>query len=169
MKHPFLLFRSPSLKKSFSVAALWIAIAAPAAQSETNPATAAASVGPVATNATVVEMPSVQSVFVMPTKPDEGKDPFFPRSMRPYGSVPVIKTNQPVVVQVDLQLKAISGPPEHHLAMVNNRTFDSGEEGDVTTAAGRVRIRCVEIRADSVLIQILSSGEQRVLRLRSGL
>jgi len=168
MKHPFLLFRSPSLKKSFSAAALWIALAAPAAQSETNPAPAAASGGPVATNA-AVEMPMILSVFVMPTKPDEGKDPFFPRSMRPYGSVPVLKTNQPVVVQVDLQLKAISGPPEHHLAMVNNRTFDSGEEGDVTTAAGRVRIRCVEIRADSVLIQILSSGEQRVLRLRSGL
>jgi hypothetical protein len=168
MKHPLLFFRS--LIKSFPAAALWVALAAPAAQLETNPAPAAANVGPVATNATVAEIPFIQSVFVMPSKPDEGKDPFFPRSMRPYGSVPVLKTNQPVVVvQIDLQLKAISGPPEHHLAMVNNRTFDTGEEGEVTTAAGRVRIRCVEIRPDSVLVQILSSGEQRVLHLRAGL
>src|SRR6185369_13927263 len=60
---------------------------------------------------------SSQSVFIMPKGKQDGVDPFFPRSNRPYYGTPVpvvAPTNpEPVAVAVDLKLKAISGLPEH--------------------------------------------------------
>ena len=79
----------------------------------------------------------------------------------------MIPTNQiaaPIVA--DLRLNGISGPPDHRLAIINNKTFDAGEEAEVNTNAGRLRIRCIEIQPDAVIIQI--GGERRVLRLRPG-
>jgi hypothetical protein len=63
-----------------------------------------------------------------------------------------------------LHLNGISGTVDRRLAIINNQTFQTNEEGEVPTNPGRARIRCVEIRADSVLVQV--GGEQRVLRLR---
>ena len=69
-------------------------------------------------------------------------------------------------VTSDLKLNGISGTVDHRLAIINNRTFETKEEGAVSTAAGPVHIRCLEIKPDSALIQI--GAEQRILRLRSG-
>jgi type II secretory pathway component PulC len=89
--------------------------------------------------------------------------------MRPFTTV-VVRTNpQPTVavtVTVDLKLNGISGTAARRLAIINNRTFEANEEGAVSTPSGPVRIRCLEIKDDSVLVQI--GGEQRVLRLRPG-
>jgi hypothetical protein len=112
--------------------------------------------------------PLPQSVFVMPKGPPEGVDPFFPRSKRPYqGSVlPIVVPSnpEPVTVAVDLKLKAISGLPEHRLALINNHTFEAGEEGEVVTTTGRMRIRCLEITQDSAVVQV--GAERRELHLR---
>lgn len=111
-----------------------------------------------------------KSVFIMPATPQEGKDPFFPRSMRPYGpGHETVKASpqQPAAVVVDLRLNGISGTAERRLAIINNHTFEVNEEGVVSNSSGApVRIRCLDIKADSVLVQI--GGEQRILRLRSG-
>jgi hypothetical protein len=116
----------------------------------------------------LADLPIPQSVFINPTNQQEGRDPFYPRSTRPYGSSVVSRTNQVAVVpSVDLHLKGFSGPPSHRLAIINNHTFETGEEGEVITTAGRMRIRCLEIKDDSVVIQI--GGERRTLRFRSGL
>lgn len=73
-------------------------------------------------------------------------------------------TPEPVTVAVELKLKAISGLPEHRLALINNHTFEAGEEGEVVTTNGRMRIRCLEIHGESAVVQV--GPERRELRLR---
>jgi hypothetical protein len=148
---------------ALAAALLGVACASLAAQTNTTPP---ASASPAPTNAAPALPEIPQSVFIIPASPQEGKDPFFPLSRRLYASV-VVRTNvQPSVVSVELHLNGISGTADHRLAIINNRTFEANEEGAVPTASGPARIRCLEIKADSVLIQI--GGEQRILRLRSG-
>jgi hypothetical protein len=99
-----------------------------------------------------------RSTFVMPANPTEGHDPFFPDSLRPYESA-VVNNNHTAEI-TSLIFKGVTGPPDHRLVVINNHSFGSGDEGDVTTSQGRLHIRCVEIRADSVVIE---SGGQRVI------
>jgi hypothetical protein len=158
----------PPFAKPLALAAtlLAAAFASLAAQTHTN---APAASSPAPTNAPP-SLPAIpQSVFIIPATPQEGKDPFFPLSMRPFTTT-VVRTNlQPTVavaVTVDLKLNGISGTAARRLAIINNRTFEANEEGVVSTTSGPVRIRCLEIKDDSVLVQV--GGEQRVLRLRPG-
>ena len=134
-----------------------------AAQTPTKvPATAA----PVATNAAAAQPQIPKSGFLIPSTPKEGKDPFFPHSTRLFASV-VVKTNlQPAALGPELHLNGISGTTDRRLAIINNQTFAVNEEGEVPANRGRAHIRCLEIKADSVLVEV--SGEQRVLRLRPG-
>ena len=105
----------------------------------------------------------------MPTTPQEGKDPFFPRSLHPYASVvPKTKSAAPYVPQVvDLRLGGISGTGDHRLAIINGQTLELGEEGEVRSGTGRVRIRVIDIKTDTVVVQV--GAQQLVLRLRPGL
>jgi hypothetical protein len=108
------------------------------------------------------------SVFLMPATREEGKDPFYPRSVYPYGSAPVKpSTNVTVQVVVDLKFNGFSGTAEHRLAIINGRTFDQGEEAEVRSGAGRVRVKVVEIKTDYVIVE--AAGQRQVLRLRTGL
>jgi len=122
-------------------------------------------------NAAPEEIQIPKSVFAMPRTPQEGRDPFFPHSQYPYDHPqPVVAPTNPAppVVQVDLKLKGFSGPIDHRLAIINNHTFEAGEEAEVvTTNAGRMRIRCLEIKNDGVIIQV--GPERRELRLRGGI
>jgi hypothetical protein len=109
-----------------------------------------------------------RSVFTMPANPEAGKDPFFPRSLRPYGTMLTAKTNQPSTnLATDLHLQGFSGPLDRRLAIINNRTFETGEEGEIVTSNGRTRLRCLEIKGNSVTI--FAGGEQRTLYFRRGL
>jgi len=137
---------------------LWLTLVLQTALSQAAPAAQGAAAG---------DAPAPQAVFVMPHGPPEGRDPFFPRSMRPYAYV-AQPTQAVVVVTADLRLSGISGSAEHRLAIVNNRTFEVGEEGEVTSGSEKVRIRLLEIRADAVVIQFVSGGTRRELKLRRG-
>ena len=109
---------------------------------------------------------SPKSVFGMPRTPQEGRDPFFPNSPRLFAnSTPKLATPTAVAPVAELVLKGISGPIHQRLAIINNRTFSAGETADVRTPNGMVRVRCLEIRDDSVVIQV--SGERRELHLRT--
>lgn len=92
-----------------------------------------------------------RSVFVMPANPQEGRDPFFPNSSRPYENAPASKKSAGDVTS--LVLKGISGPPDRRLAIINNRTLAVGDEQDLSSAQGRIHIRCVEIKTNSVVIE----------------
>ena len=110
--------------------------------------------------------PVPEAVFHIPKNPKEGKDPFFPKSIRPYGVDPTpkkVEEKKPVVA--DLALRGISGTPEKPLAIINTTTFAVGEENDVLTQAGRLRLRCLDINASEGTVLIQMGGEQRQLRL----
>jgi len=164
MKQPRSIF--PTLKLLLLTCSLiWSALAVESAPSK--PATPARPPAPAAgLNETMVP----QSVFVSPRSPQQGRDPFFPKSDRPFREYQVIpKSNPPVVVTTELRLQGISGSAERRLAIVNNRTFEVGEEGDVGSGPERVRIRVLEIKADAVVVQFLASGQRREFHLRKGL
>ena len=94
-----------------------------------------------------------------------GKDPFFPYRVLN----PVVTTTAPTPSEAGrlLALNGLFGTANRPLATINGRPFEAGEEGEVTTSAGKLKIRCLEIRKDSVIIEIMNSGERKELRLRS--
>ena len=140
---------------SFTVRGAGTATAAPAASTPRASAS---------TNA-LPPIPEVRkSVFVVPATSQEGKDPFFPQSTRLHPVIHVAGTKAPSALP-ELELKGISGTASHRLAIINNRTFESGEEGDVVCNGIRVRVKCLQIEPDGV--QILVSGRERVLRLHT--
>jgi hypothetical protein len=160
-------FSSPRVR-SASALLLGAALVSTTIRVEAGPQPAAAPGASVNSPASApAEVAMAKSVFIMPTAPREGKDPFFPRSTRPY-TTRVISTNTaPVAIIADFRLDGISGPPEHRLAIINYKTFEVGEKADVNTNAGRMNVHCLEIGADSVVI-IVGGTERRVLRLRGG-
>jgi hypothetical protein len=101
-----------------------------------------------------------RSVFIIPTNPQEGRDPFYPNSARPYENAPAAKKSAGDVTS--LVLRGISGSPDHRLAIINNRTLGIGDEQDMTTPQGRIHIRCVEISTNSVVIE--SGGQNHELK-----
>jgi hypothetical protein len=119
---------------------------------------------PVSTNAAPAKPEALKSVFVIPAAPQEGRDPFFPESTRLRPVMRVAAPNAPPAVP-ELELKGISGAANLRLAIINNRTFGSGEEGEVICNAGRVRVTCMDIKDDSVRVSI--NGQERVLHLRA--
>ncbi len=128
-----------------------------------SPPAAAAGSPPAAAKAAPAQPEPPKSVFRIPPSPREGRDPFYPLSA--LRTAPVVTTNNVVVAPpAELELKGISGPPDHRLAIINNRTFEVGEEGTVLSNIGRVRILCKEIGADSV--RVLLNGQERTLTLR---
>ena len=114
----------------------------------------------------VPEVPIPQSVFVIPSQPSEGRNPFFPQSF--VRVVPVkVNPGSPIDTSSFFVLNGITSPPRR-TAMINGRTFEPGEEGEVRLASGaKMLIKCVEIKADSAIIDF--SGQRRELRMRSGL
>ncbi|MFO1477094.1 MAG: hypothetical protein U1F98_10640 [Verrucomicrobiota bacterium] len=101
-----------------------------------------------------------RSLFVVPTNTASGRDPFFPNHT--YGAAPVAPKHPGATIV--LVLNGLSGPSDHRLAMINGHTFAENEEAEVTSGEGKVRIRCVEIKKDSAVIEV--AGERRELRLR---
>jgi hypothetical protein len=109
---------------------------------------------PVDTNAPVL------SVFIMPSSPSEGRDPFFPNSMRPYEENRSHTRHQADLTS--LQIKGFSEIAGQRYVIINNHTFGAGDEGDVITPEGRIHIRCLQVGIDSVLVE--SGGAQHLLK-----
>ncbi len=111
----------------------------------------------------LVEAPIPESVFNIPASPRQGRNPFFPASQ---AVLPRVKTNATGDVETTaLVLNGITSPPKR-MAMINGRSFEAGETGDVKLPNGqRITIRCVEIHDDRVVIMV--AGQKRELQLRS--
>ena len=90
------------------------------------------------------------SAFVQPGNPREGRDPFYPESTRPYVTAVATNTVAPVAA---LTIRGFSGTSENRTVIINNHSFGVGDEGDVLTAAGRVHLRCLAIKSNSVVIE----------------
>lgn len=102
------------------------------------------------------------SVFILPASPKDGRDPFYPASSRPYQTAvaPSAKTSD---LNLNLLvMQGISGQPPHRLVIINKRTFAVGDESEVSTSQGRIRVRCLEINATSAVIE--ANGQRHELR-----
>jgi hypothetical protein len=107
---------------------------------------------------------SLRSVFILPVKPGEGRDPFFPKSHRPYETA--LTTTNAVEITA-LVVKGVSGSSDRRLVIINNHTFAAGDIGDVITGQGRIRVHCVEIKPRSVVVEV--SGQYQELPLTDNL
>jgi hypothetical protein len=112
---------------------------------------------PATTNA-----PQIRSVFVIPTNSKEGRDPFFPESTR-LASTLAPTNHAPEVTS--LKVPGISRAGGQLLAIINNHTFAVGDEGDVLTDSGRIHLRCVDIQADAVIVEV--NGQTHKLKLQA--
>jgi hypothetical protein len=137
--------------------------AALASNLDAAPAAAPAGKNPQADSAAAPTNVIPRSVFNVPASPKEGRDPFFPTSVGAADTGSSTKKSSSIST-VALVLKGLSGTPEQRLAIINDRTVAEGEEADVSTGGGRVRIRCIQIKSDSVVIEV--AGERRELHLR---
>ena len=115
------------------------------------------------TNDLPEELPVPLAVFDLTVHPT--KDPFFPLSTRQPYPQPVNNTPPPINASLFV-LKGVDGASDHRLALVNNRTLAKGEDAEVTTAAGKVKIHCLDIRANSVVLSIASQSEPLEIWLR---
>jgi hypothetical protein len=106
------------------------------------------------------------SVFVMPTGPKDGKDPFFPSSIRAYGTLQPKKGEKAPAIEFPLILSGIT--PSLKLVIVSGKTFFEGEEGDLVINGVRKRIRCLKVKEESAIVELLPEGERRELKMRFG-
>jgi hypothetical protein len=106
------------------------------------------------------------SVFSIPTNKISGRDPFFPEC--DCGKLVMkIETTSTANVgpSVALVFNGRSGTPEKPLAIINGNTFEPGEIHDMIIGNGtRVPLKCVEIKENSVIVEI--GGKQQELFLR---
>ena len=115
--------------------------------------------------ASVPDVPLPQSIFNIPSQPSEGRNPFFPQSTVRVVA-PIVNKEHPVDTTLFV-LNGITSPPKR-TAMINGRTFEPGEEGEVRLpGGGKMMIKCEEIKAESAVISV--AGQRRELRMRSGL
>lgn len=99
-----------------------------------------------------------QSVFE--SEPPGGKDPFFPNSTRG----PKIVKAEPVVMRIpEISLKGITGTVTKRLCILNNRTFEVGEESELKAGGQIIKVKCVEIKTKSVVVTI--NGVEKELNL----
>jgi hypothetical protein len=116
--------------------------------------------------------PSTQYVSVFEDlPPPQGKDPFFPKSHRRDPAPTPIRQQvatgvAPAPVIADLVLKGVVGSATRRLALINNETMEVGETSSVRVPDGHVRVRCLEIGSDYVLIKV--EGEDQPKRLELG-
>jgi hypothetical protein len=62
-------------------------------------------------------------------------------------------------------LKGLSGSKGRRFALINDGTFEQNEQGKVRLGESNVVVRCLEIRDDAVLIQVVGEIERRTLKL----
>ena len=104
-----------------------------------------------------------RSIFNQPASPKEGRDPFFPSSLRPYQSAVVPGAHVAAGVDVGtLVIQGLSGAPGHRLVIINNVTFAIGDDAEVITSQGRIRVHCVDITGNSAVID--ANGQRHELR-----
>jgi protein disulfide-isomerase len=65
-------------------------------------------------------------------------------------------------------LKGISGPKGNRLAVINNETLGAGESAMLKLGNAQVKVKCIEVREDSVLVSLDGSAPREV-RMRGGL
>lgn len=112
-----------------------------------------------------------KSVFEDPKGPPH-TDPFFPLTKRmPYRAQPVVVQQAPQAPKVNLVdqiiVKGVSETADgKRFALINRKTFETGESGTVQTPRGPVNIEVIEIKENSVIIKVEKDPEPKEVYLR---
>jgi hypothetical protein len=115
---------------------------------------------------TIVPPGAPKSEFV--DDANTGKDPFFPKSTRrkvvvkPTEDVPVVPS-----IPETIALKGISFLQDRKLAIINNYTVAQGEEFTIRVNGQPMKLRCVEIKEKSAVVDF--NGITKELPLRPAL
>jgi hypothetical protein len=117
-----------------------------------------------------VKVVAPRSVFV--DDPKAGKDPFFPFTARRLEKVPGPASGPQTSTSATvknvferLQLKGILGNSTRRLALINNHTFEVGEQAEVKSLEGRLHVHCWEIRNRSVVVSFVGESQRKELFL----
>jgi protein disulfide-isomerase len=84
-----------------------------------------------------------------------------PQELLPFGGAPT----HPPIRYTNLVLKTISGTPSRRFALVNDQTFAAGDTLPVKLLDGKVNVRCVEVREQSVLVAVHGEDAPREIKL----
>lgn len=76
-----------------------------------------------------------------------------------------VPPHAPSPVPDTLELKGISGTPQHRFALINDTTFQPGERWKVRKGSSKVMVQCLEIRPESAVIRVAGSSEKQELFL----
>ena len=114
--------------------------------------------------APIVPPSAPKSEFV--DDPSFGKDPFFPKSPRRkfVPKAPDEKPPEPTVPDI-VSLRGISFSDGRKLAIINNHTVGEGEEFSLKFNGQVLKVRCMEIKDKSVVID--SGGATKEIFLRT--
>jgi len=82
------------------------------------------------------------------------------------GIVKTVKAAPSELDHLPLTLNGISGETNHRLAIINGATFAADESGHVSADGKSVRIHCVSIKDDSVVVQLVGAPGQREIYLK---
>jgi hypothetical protein len=140
-------------------------------QPATPPNKAKAQAQPAATNAVVAAETNVAAEYVsvfedLPSP--KGRDPFYPYSHRRDPAAPVVAGSPggpERVVDPVLVLKAIIHTRTHSQAVINNEILEVGETGPVRVPNGKIKVTCLEIGADYVLIRVAGEAGSKKLMM----
>src|ERR1044071_732700 len=156
----------PLLPRPASVLLLAALLCAHAASAGPTKVEAKSAPRPKATPKTNAPVEIQESSFTKPAAQAEGRDPFFPTSIRVYNEVSSLsKTNPTKIVVVPLVVNGFSGGADSPLVMINGETFAKDDEHMLPTAAGRQKVRCVEIRPETLTVIVEVNGETRLLKM----
>src|SRR5262249_46961355 len=108
----------------------------------------------------VVVIPS--SVFQFPPTQKDGRDPFFPDSIRIYKNSAVNTNTAPTAVI--LKLGGVGGTRERPLVIINGYTLGLDETAKIATSSGRINVHVLEISTNSAVVEV--NGQPRELRLK---
>ncbi len=104
-------------------------------------------------NAKAPPPPPPRSVFTQPTNSHEGRDPFWPDSNRIFDST--VSVTQHAVEPTTLKIDGYSIVNGRPIIILNKVSFLAGDEADLPSAAGgHTHVRCVEIHADYVVVEV---------------
>jgi acetolactate synthase small subunit len=89
-----------------------------------------------------------------------GKDPFFPnRRLQDDKATPQPHSTKPQ----ELVLRGVTGSADRRVALINDLVFTKGETGKIKVGTNTFRIRVIDIREKSVIID--REGQPRPLEL----
>jgi hypothetical protein len=96
----------------------------------------------------------INSTFIVPVGTKEGRDPFYPESTRVFEVMLAANQTNRTSEITSLKVPGISGASGKLLAIINNHTFAVGDEGDVLTSSGRIHLKCLQITATYVIVEV---------------